>query len=426
MKKQLFLFSVTRIFNISWIATLILILFVPVSTVHAQFWDRLTNPTISITLKHPPGLGLKINKIAFGPASGTCADQIIEPLISDFVSNQIEVIDRQNLYAILAEHNFTLSGYVDQTSAAAIGKILGPSALVFVKVQRCTTQQDRHYDTETRYDRKTKSNYEVRVFYSRTRAFLKASIQTVDLATGRIFAARTLDYSPEQTNKSYEGYPEAPAEFDVLDIAIQMAVTDVHRMFLPWSEQTELIYYNDKAYGLKQAFEALKAGDLDQAFNLSQRNLDTCKKTPNVKDKVLEHAYYNVGMSYLLRDEYDTALNYFREAAKIRSGGIVNKAIANCQKAKELMLAMQQVEQKAVFDAEKKQVEGEKATQAETISTLTNADIIQMANQKLSDQIIISKIKYSKCKFDTSPAALGILNKSGVSEQVIMAMMEKQ
>src|SRR5881394_4565366 len=163
---------------------LVVVLLATVSAAQAQFFDKLSNPTTSVTLKHPPGLGLKINKIAFGPASGTCADQIVEALISDFVSNQIEVVDREHLKSILAEHNFTVSGYVDQTSAAAIGKVIGPSALVFVKSQRCVTQQDRLHETETRYNNKTKSNYDVPVYSSRTQAFLKVSIQTVDLTTG--------------------------------------------------------------------------------------------------------------------------------------------------------------------------------------------------------------------------------------------------
>jgi len=426
VKKQLFLLSMTKRFNTGWVVTLILIMFISVLTVHAQILDELFNPTISLTLKHPPELGFKVNKIAFGPASGTCADQIIEALISDFVSNQIEVVDRQNLNAILAEHNFTLSGYVDQASAAALGKILGPSALIFVKVQRCTTQQDKVNAKETYYDSKTKSNYQVIAYYSKTRAFLKASIQAVDLATGRIFAAQTFDYSPEKANKSYDGYPEAPAEFDVLDIAIQTMVRDVHRMFLPWSEQTNLIYYDDKSCNLKQSFEALQAGDFDRAFDISLHNLETCKNTPNVKDKVLGHAYYNVGMSYMIRDEYDKALDYFHEAARIRPGEIVSKAIADCQKAKELMISMQKIEQKATFEAEKNQAESEKAAKAETASMLTNADIIQMTKEKLPDAIIIQKIKKSKCKFDTSPDALSTLNKSGVSEKVIIAMMENQ
>lgn len=75
--------------------------------------------------------------------------------------------------------------------------------------------------------------------------------------------------------------------------------------------------------------------------------------------------------------------------------------------------------------AQENQAESEKSVQAETADMLTNAEIIQMASQKLPDAIIIQKIKYSNCKFDTSPNSLVALNKSGVSEQVIKMMMEK-
>jgi len=279
------------------VISLVLLVLATAPAVQGQLWDRLSNPTITVRLNHPPSLGLQVSKIAFGPASGDCADQIVEALISDFVSNQIEVVDRQNLTEILAEQDLTLSGYVDQTSAAEIGRILGPSALIFVKAQRCATQQDQLYEKETRYNSKTKRNYTVIGYYSRTRAFLKASIQTVDLATGRVFAARALDFSPEQRNKSYDGYPEAPAEFDVLDGAIQAAVTEIHRMFLPWSEPTELVYYNDDKCGLKGAFQLLKAGDIEGAFRGSHENLEACKNDPKAKAKVLGHAYYNLGIA---------------------------------------------------------------------------------------------------------------------------------
>ncbi len=405
---------------------LVLVMLATVSAAQAQFFDKLSNPTTSVTLKHPPGLGLKISKIAFGPASGTCADQIVEALISDFVSQQMEVVDRQHLGAILAEHNLTTSGYVDQASAAALGKILGPSALVFVRTQRCAAQQDRLYDdtAASRYDPRTKRTYPVRTYYARTRAFLTASVQTVDLATGRIFAARALEYSPEQRNKSNDGYPEAPAEFDVLDIAVRAAVLDVHRMFLPWSEQRKLIFFDDDDCGLKRASQLLKAQDVEGTFQASQQNLGTCKNTPKVKDKVLGHAYYNMGMSHMMRDEYDQALDQFREAAKLRPGDIVNKAIAECQTAKELVLAMQQIDQRAAFETGQKQAEGDRAAQAEAAGPLTNADVIQMVESKLSDVLIIHKIKNSKHKFDTSSDALVKLTKAGVKDPVIMAMME--
>jgi tetratricopeptide (TPR) repeat protein len=393
-------------------------------TCNAQFWDEISNPKVNINLTHPPGLGLKVNKIAFGPATGNCADQIVSALISDFINNKIEVIDRENLSTLLSEHNFTFSGYVDQGSAAAIGKILGPSALVFVKVQRCATQKDRLNNTEKQHDNKTNQDYNVTVYFSRTKVFLKASIQTVDLVSGRIFSAQTLDYSPEQSNKAYNSYPEFPSEFDVQDVAFKLFVTDVHRMFLPWTEMTQLYYFDDKNGGLKQAFEALKAGNLDQAFNLSQQNLETCKKTEGIKDKVLAHANYNMGMSYMIRNDYDKAIEYFRESARLRPGDIVKKAINDCIRAKEMMTAMQKIEEKASFEANKNQEEVDKKAKEESANTLTNADIIELSQKKLPNSIIIQKIKNSKCKFDTSTDALVALNNAGVSEEVISLMIE--
>ena len=67
---------------------------------------------------------------------------------------------------------------------------------------------------------------------------------------------------------------------------------------------------------------------------------------------------------------------------------------------------------------------GDSGARADTAGTLTNAGVIQMALSKLSDAIIIHKIKNSKRGFDTSSEALVALTKAGVSEPVIMAMME--
>ena len=52
------------------------------------------NPTISITVEHAPTLSLKFKKVAFAPATGTCSDELVNALVSDFVSNRIEVVDR--------------------------------------------------------------------------------------------------------------------------------------------------------------------------------------------------------------------------------------------------------------------------------------------------------------------------------------------
>ena len=402
-----------------------IIVFVCTLTANAQFFDDLTNPKITVTLQHPPIVGFKINKVAFGQANGNCADQIVDAIQSDFVANQVEVIDREHLNSMMAEHNFTMSGYVDKSTAVAMGKFLGPTTLIFVKVNQCNTVQDHVYANETQYDSKTKTNYNVVAYFSRTRTNLNASVEAIDLTTGRIIAKEPINYNPEKANKSYQGYPEYPADVDVQQIAFAYMVRFVHVMFLPWSEQKEVVFYNDNKGGLKLAFQALKAGDLDQTFDLSQKNVDACKSIPKVSEKLMAHAYYNLGMSYFMRGDYDNALVNFRETAKRRPGDIVTEAIANCQKAIELAAAMKRIDQEAAFADEKKQAENNKVAQNEASNTLTNADIIKLTKLKLSEAIIIQKIKLSKCKFNTSADALASLSQSGVSEKVVMAMMEK-
>lgn len=57
--------------------------------------------------------------------------------------------------------------------------------------------------------------------------------------------------------------------------------------------------------------------------------------------------------------------------------------------------------------------------------TLTNAKIIEMAKAGLGDEVVLSKIKSSDCKFDVSADALIELKKGGVSDAVIALMLEK-
>jgi hypothetical protein len=68
--------------------------------------------------------------------------------------------------------------------------------------------------------------------------------------------------------------------------------------------------------------------------------------------------------------------------------------------------------------------DGDSGARADAVGTLTNDGVIQLVLSKLSDAIIIHKIKNSKRGFDTSAGALVALTKAGVSEAVIMAMIE--
>ena len=404
------------------IALMIILLGLPA---RAQFFESLVCPQVTINLSHPPDLGIKVTKIAFGPATGKCSDQLIDAIQSDFINNNIEVIDRVHLNSILAEHQLTFSGYVDQSSAAAMGKILGSSALVFIKVYTCNVKVEKSVGKKEVIN-KDKSKSQIPNYFVRTLAQLKGSVQAVDLATGRIFASQPFEYTPESRLESTEGYPQPPAESEMQNQAFLMVVQDVHRMFLPWSESTTLSYYDNKEHDLKSAYQAMKSGNLDLAFDLSVKNLEGCKSDTQIKDKLLSHAYYNMGMSYLLREEHDKAMGYFEAAAKLHPGDIVNSAMSKCRKGKELLISRQQIEQKATFEAEKKMEEEHRTVQAEQANTLLNKDIIKLSQLKLSKVIILQKIKNSKCNFDTSTDALVELTNAGIDDEIIVEMMNKK
>lgn len=313
--------------------------------VGAQFWDRLSNPKVQVALRHPPGLGLKVSKIAFGPARGDKSDELVDAIVQDFVQAGIEVIDRQHVQEILREHQFNLSGYVDQRSAAELGKILGPAALIFVNVQRAATEHKQLYE-----DLRDSKGNPHRRYISRTQAFLKASVQTVDLTTGRVFQAVTIDYSPKEENTSMDRCcSEYPSEFTVMDNALRLAVQDVHRLFAPWTENRELYFFDDKSCGLKNAHAMLKAGDTEGALAESARNLEECQATPNVKPKIVAHAKYNLGMAHVLTGNYAEALRHLSESQRIDASGITVETIAETRRMMDVAAALQRVEARAAI-----------------------------------------------------------------------------
>lgn len=55
---------------------------------------------------------------------------------------------------------------------------------------------------------------------------------------------------------------------------------------------------------------------------------------------------------------------------------------------------------------------------------LTNQDIVSMVKAGLTDSLVITKIRTSACRFDTSPQALIALKKNGISDAVLKAMTE--
>lgn len=58
------------------------------------------------------------------------------------------------------------------------------------------------------------------------------------------------------------------------------------------------------------------------------------------------------------------------------------------------------------------------------VPSLTNATIWKMHTMRLGSDVIVAKIQSSPCEFDTSPGALAKLKQAGISDKVILAMVQ--
>ena len=93
----------------------------------------------------------------------------------------------------------------------------------------------------------------------------------------------------------------------------------IERVFLPWTEERELVFFDDKDCGLKQADSLMKAGDIKGALEQSRRNVEACRANPKAKDKHRLRALHNLAAALYASDESAAAVPLFEEA--LRLGG---------------------------------------------------------------------------------------------------------
>jgi hypothetical protein len=376
-----------------------------------------SRPTVPVTIHHvaSAGLSLQGKKVAFGQISGPCAQQFSDLLIPVFQANGVEVVNRQQLDALLTEHRFQVGASVDPTTAVALGKVLGPSVMIFITVSRCSVE--RNLLSEAQFIGPP-------VNVSRTDAHFLASVHTTDLATGRELAVQSLETNPRKENRNTKGIAEYPGEVEVQDLAVHEAATKAQRLYFPWTETRQVAFMNNKECNLKAAYDLLRAGDNDGALKLSRENVETCKSDPKANHQ--SDAWYNLGIAYFVADNYENALQAMTEANKLHDDKTILQAMT------EIRQQMAESKKAAEFDAKQstaaaeEQGKQQQRAQEEAKSTLTNDTIIEQVKDGFSAELILHEIASQPAKFLVTPGDLSALKKAGVPDSVIAAMLDKK
>jgi Curli production assembly/transport component CsgG len=315
--------------------------------VSAQLFDRLTNPKVTVAIHHAPGLGLQVQQVAFGEPQGWRSRELLNALTNDFVNSGVRVMDVQHFQDALAEHQVYYRGSIDREMAQRMGRYVDGTALVLISVVRATTEKKQFTSESTDSKKVTHTQY-----HSTNQATFRVSVQTIDLKSGQIFQAHTFENSPKLENVAPEKCcAPYPTDLQVLELAQQAAVNDIHRMFVAWTEPKEMYFFNDKDCQLDVAYKYLKAGTLEDADRQSVENLERCRASQPADDKHLAHGFYNAGMMAFLLGNYDRASEQFALAEHTKHIDITTDAIAELGRARSSEAELRQVQANAAIVA---------------------------------------------------------------------------
>ena len=278
-------------------------------------------------------------------AGDDCAEEFAAAVSERFVDNGLELVDRQNLDAMFQEMDFGLSGRIDPSSAVELGKMLGPTALVSVKVQRCAVEQNRLAGQAQ--ELQGRGLLQVH----RSNGGLVQGHDPGDGPGQRTGSSRPRPSTPRSDwrTPSNEGYPAYPSKFEVRDLMMAEATNRSTGCSSRGTSGEELYFFNDDECGLKTAYGLMKIGEIESAATQSEENLELCK-TADVKPKFLARAYYNLGMARFLQSRFDEALELLKTAFGIDGGNIISESIAECRKAQSLAAAMAELDDGGGFE----------------------------------------------------------------------------
>lgn len=325
----------------------ILLLLVSVPAM-AQFWAEMANPKVEVVLTHPPSLGLKIGRIAFLPGHDLASRELADRLTAGLLDNRaIEVVDRSHLDAVLREQELGANGYFNPATITTLGRLLGPSALVVVNVNRSDYSKNQTKKEEKVKD--SKGVEQVRVEHRSTLTLdFTASVQVVDLVTGRVFGAQRMEENPSRTAKSYDGWPAFPREAELRQEAYDRAQERIFHMLLPWEEKRQLTFFDDQEFLMDQAHQKIGARDYRGALVLARRGLELSKQDRSRKSKYYPRPWYNVGIIHFILGEYDVARPFLQQALDMQpDAGIFKTALQECADAQELQAEMRKVDERS-------------------------------------------------------------------------------
>jgi tetratricopeptide (TPR) repeat protein len=288
---------------------LLLALLTATAPLTAQFWSRLANPTVDVPLRHPPDLGLRLERVAIAPVRDPRSQELADALLSALArSGGVEVVDRARA-----------------------------GALLMVDVARDEIRQEEGKREDKDKDGRVKSTTRT----ATTRLEYAARVQLVELATGQSHEILRVDERPSAAVSSDKGLPAFPDAAPLRRQVREEAVAKVLRQLLPWAEILKVTFFDDKRYGMEEAFKRLESGDRRGAWELARKGAEAARADGGGEAKFRGRALHNLGVLAFQEGRFDEALAQFRAAREILpDASIFKDAVKDAERAAALAEAL--------------------------------------------------------------------------------------
>ena len=289
------------------------------------------------TVTRPAEINLKgIEKIALGEFTGSrykdrASAKDIKDEISTalFTSQRFDVLERDQLNAIIKEQKLGHSGMVNEDSATELGQFVGASAFVFGRVQKNSYNESTRRGS-TYFNKKEGKSYTT--YYRDGKHTLRVNVKVIDGTTAKVIAMKNIDVVAK-TTKSATNKVAPSIDRDAL---YAKTVKDVAKKFMkmiaPYQEQVRASFQTDKNLPeIEQALVYFKTGEWNDGLQL----LESAKNKAGLETKVKAKAFYNLGLAQTYASEHESAIENIKMAMKlVPASSVYQKALLKAKKEK--------------------------------------------------------------------------------------------
>lgn len=380
------------------------------------------NPTIALPLHNKPTMDMsKIQTAAVWEIANlqgeTCGTELTERLENAISLQQgIEVVNRTKLQSVLGELNFQGSGMVDPAAMTQLGKIYPSSVFIYGRITRPCKQQIEHQEGGLFDYNETQTDVQV-----------VAAIQVVDVQTTKSVLSKVYKGSGSSKTNAWFGKTAKSDEDTAESRAYGNIVTQFLMDWEEWNTTVNLTVYEDKNWGLKAGSISLFAGKYEDAVKQFRSSVQAGNGSTD--SKMIAKANYDLGLALIFAGRSKEAKAYLLKSIDANPTDDAQTAfeIAGQLAQGSILLALNGQDIQSTTDSPTQPpVENETSDPnvvppppAKT-SSITNAEILDMLNLKLSESSIIRAIQQATDKkIDASPQSLMAFKKAGATQALI-------